>query len=336
MKMVGNLEGIGFYTLSDKRAEELSLSSPLYRCEMILTDRCNFKCPYCRGLRDDLKGDIDYNQATKTIKLWSKEGLKNIRFSGGEPTLYKKLNDLVKLCKDQGIERIAISTNGSASLNLYNSLVENGVNDFSISLDACCSSTGDIMTGVKNKWNKVIENIKELSKKTYVTVGMVFTEQNINKCIESILFARSLGVSDVRVIPSAQYNKALNKLSYLPDILNKYPILKYRVNNVKNNRHVRGILKEDTNKCYIVLDDMAASQDKHFPCIIYLREKGNPIGKIGPNMRRERYEWFKNHNTKKDIICKENCLECLCHHNNTVEKFIDARNNIQEKPLWIF
>jgi len=176
------------------------------------------------------------------------------------------------------------------------------------------------MAGVKGSWNKVIKNIEELSKMTYVTAGMVFTEQNIERCIESVMFAKSLGVSDVRVIPSAQYNMALAKLSKLPDeILNQYPILKYRINNVKNDRHVRGIVDEDCDKCYIVLDDMAVAQDKHFPCIIYMREKGNPIGTVGPNMRAERYEWFKKHNSKQDEICRVNCLECLCHHNNTVE-----------------
>lgn len=39
------LENIGFYTLSDYRASQCSVSSPLWRCELILTDRCNYHCP---------------------------------------------------------------------------------------------------------------------------------------------------------------------------------------------------------------------------------------------------------------------------------------------------
>ena len=41
------LEDIGFYTLSDARAAGASASSPLWRCEMILTDLCNLRCRYC-------------------------------------------------------------------------------------------------------------------------------------------------------------------------------------------------------------------------------------------------------------------------------------------------
>jgi len=43
-----DLKEIGFYTLSDDRAKQASETSPLQRCELILTARCNFRCPYCR------------------------------------------------------------------------------------------------------------------------------------------------------------------------------------------------------------------------------------------------------------------------------------------------
>ena len=73
-----NLEQIGFYTLKDSRAINSSPTSDLQRCELILTDACNFKCPYCRGLRDDIKGTMPFEKAIKTIKLWTDFNLKNI------------------------------------------------------------------------------------------------------------------------------------------------------------------------------------------------------------------------------------------------------------------
>jgi len=45
------------------------------------------------------------------------------------------------------------------------------------------------MSGGTNKWERVIENIKWLSQKSYVTLGMVFTEENVASCIEDVLFA---------------------------------------------------------------------------------------------------------------------------------------------------
>jgi len=319
---MSKLEDIGFYTLSDQRAFNCSTKTPLWRCELILTDKCNFRCPYCRGLRDDIKGTIPFEKASQILSYWTKEKLKNVRFSGGEPTLYKGLPELVKQCKDGGVERIAISTNGSASMELYRQLVEAGANDFSISLDGGCCSIGDKMAGgIPGAWDKVVGTIRELSKITYVTVGMVFTESNIDDCKESVLFADSLGVSDVRVIPAAQYDQALSKLAELPgEVLDRLPILKYRIKNINAVRHVRGLRETDCDKCWLVLDDMAIAGDYHFPCIIYLREGGDPIGKVGPNMREERYEWLKRHNSQKDPICKKMCLDvCIDYCNKAAQ-----------------
>ena len=121
------LEDIGFYTLTDNRAKHTSVHSDLQRCELILTDVCNFKCPYCRGIRDDYKGALTLDQAKRIVELWTDNRLKNIRFSGGEPTMWDPLADLVAYTKSRGVERIALSTNGSADLVYYIKLHELGV-----------------------------------------------------------------------------------------------------------------------------------------------------------------------------------------------------------------
>ena len=207
--MINDLTQIGFYTLSDARCKNASVDSDMQRAELILTGRCNFKCPYCRRIGGP---DMPFNEAENVVKLWGAQHLKNIRFSGGEPTLYPRLAELVSLAKELGCEHIAVSSNGSAKREVYDKLIVAGVNDFSISLDACCASDGDIMSGTRGQFNKVAENIKYLSTQTYVTVGVVLTDQNqdqINKIIE---FADSLGVSDIRVIPAAQNGNRLHEV----------------------------------------------------------------------------------------------------------------------------
>ena len=304
------LEEIGFYTLSDKRAQESTSETSLKRCEIILTDACNFQCRYCRGLREDLKGTMQHDAVLETLRLWVQDGLENVRFSGGEPTLVPNLPKYVRFCKENGVQHIAVSTNGSADKKLYDVLLDAGVNDFSVSLDGGCCAVGDEMSGVDGSWNVVKDNIWYLAQRTYVTVGMVFTEDNVENAVEAVLFADSLGVSDIRVIPSAQYNRALKALEKLPErILDKYPILRYRISNLKNGIPIRGISKESQDKCRLVLDDMAVASGKHFPCIIYMREGGNPIGKVGPHMREERESWMIDHDPAQDPICKEMCLD---------------------------
>jgi len=317
------LENIGFYTLTDERAKITSLQSDMWRCELILTHKCNFKCPYCRGLRKDCIGEIPLKKAKRIIDYWAQDNLHNIRFSGGEPTLYPHLTRIVRYAKKQGIKRIAISTNGSANLDYYYKLIDCGVNDISISLDSCCSAIGKKMLGgIDGMWEKVVDNIKWLSQLTYVTVGMVFTLDNIGQTAKNIEFAHNLGVADIRIISSAQYNKAITELDkFNGDILNSHPILKYRIFNYKKGRNIRGISSTDNRHCPLVLDDSAVAGRWHFPCIIYMREHGKPIGQINKNMRKERYEWFLNHDTYEDPICRNNCLDVCIDYNNKYMEF---------------
>ncbi|MFT3890595.1 MAG: radical SAM protein [Anaerolineales bacterium] len=127
------LDDIGFYTLTDERAMHASQTSPMWRGEIIVTGRCNFNCIYCRKLSHK---DIDQNLALEVIELWLKDGLKNIRFSGGEPTLYRPLPLLVRKCREGRVERIGLSSNGSAPFHVYEQLLQEGVNDIAISLDS--------------------------------------------------------------------------------------------------------------------------------------------------------------------------------------------------------
>jgi len=324
--MVGGmvkLDNIGFYTLTDKRARNTSGNSPLMRCELLLTDKCNLHCPYCRGMRKDLKGELSLSYAQKVLGLWIEDGLQNVRFSGGEPTLYPYLEFLIKQCRNYDVKRIAISTNGTQSLDYYKRLVDWGVNDFSISLDGGCCAMNMKMNGGANSFKKVSRNIQYLSWYNYVTVGTVFNELNVSTAMETIKYIDSLNPSDIRIISSAQYNQALNNLLDMPeDILNRHPILKYRINNFRRGRNVRGIRKQDTHKCYLVKDDVAVAGKYHFPCIIYLREGGKPIGTMGKNFRKERIKWFETHDTHKDSICKKNCLDVCVNYNNRVEHFL--------------
>ena len=321
---MNNLERIGFYTLTDTRAAHSSCTSQMKRCEMIITEYCNFKCPYCRGLSPEIYGNrrvkqLSLEEIKRNIDYWCEgEPLENIRFSGGEPTLHRNIVEIVEYAKSKGIKRIAISSNGSNKKELYKKLVEAGCNDFSISLDACCSTTGDKMAGgVYGAWEIVVENIKFISQLTYVTVGVVLTPDNIVETAKIIQFAHNLGVSDIRIITSAQWNEKIADLGAVEsDILTSHPILNYRVTNFKNGKHIRGIGEDDYHRCGLVLDDSVIAGNYHFPCVIYMREKGNPIGLIGENMRKEREAWFLTHNTFEDKICRSNCLDVCVDYNN--------------------
>jgi MoaA/NifB/PqqE/SkfB family radical SAM enzyme len=319
------LEEIGFYTLTDERAMHASETSPIWRGEIIVTGRCNFDCIYCRRLPPK---DMDDNLALVMIEQWLKDGLKNIRFSGGEPTLYKHLPLLVRKCRQGGVERIGISSNGSAPFHVYEQLIQEGVNDIAISLDACGSSLADNIARVNHQWEKVTGNIRKLSKMTYVTTSIVFSNENVGQANEIISFANNLGIADIRFVTASHDEQLILKLQDTPaEILDKYPILKYRVNNLKAGRQIRGLQSTDTHKCYLVLDDSVVSGKWHYPCGVYLREGGLPIGEINPCIRQQRKDWLIAKDTHTDEICRQFCSDMYVDYNNKVEEFIQMRRD---------
>lgn len=311
------LEDIGFYSLCNARTENLSAISPMWRCEMILTERCNFKCPYCRGLRDDCLGDMPMERAYYVLEQWCDQGLRNVRFSGGEPMLYKGLGELVEFCAWNSVQRIAVSTNGSFPLPKYEELIVRGVNDFSISFDACCAAECGRMSGGAKAFDSITSNISALAEQTYVTVGVVLTDDNLGHLRGIVQLAHDLGVADIRIIPAAQEGNMIEGVESIPQgVLDAHPILRYRVKNILDGKPVRSVGAWDSGWCYIPIDDSVVCGNYHFPCVIYMREMGEPIGEIGPNMRAERLEWSRGHDPYLDPICRKNCLDVCVDHNN--------------------
>ena len=161
----------------------------------------------------------------------------------------------------------------------------------------------------------MVDSIQQLAKRCYTTVGVVLTEANEGKVNDIVQFAASLGVQDICVIPAAQDGDHLTNFQVDPDVLARLPILAFRIGNLQRGLPVRGIGPDDPHTCALVLDDMAVCEGKHYPCIIYLREGGEPIGEVGPNMRLERAAWVAKHDSYKDPICSANCLDVCVRYN---------------------
>jgi molybdenum cofactor biosynthesis enzyme MoaA len=251
-----------------------------------------------------------------TLLGWTRTGLRNVRFSGGEPTLHPMLGELVRVARGFGVQRIAISTNGSASRDTYDALLRDGVNDVSVSLDACCSETAERMAGRLRVFDAVTETIRWLSSRCYVTVGVVVNEHNAAELPRTIELADSLGVADIRIIPAAQDGERMVMPTVRDEVLDRHPILRYRIRELASGGTVRGLSESDCGTCHLLRDDCLVAGRWHFPCVIHFREGGDPIGEVGPAMRRDRIRWLESRDSRRDPICRANCLDVCREYNN--------------------
>ena len=119
-----------------RRLQDLRLS---------VTDRCNFRCPYCmpadryhehyRFLKSTER--LDFAEMTRLARLFVQLGVTKLRISGGEPLLRPGLSDLVgDLSTLPGVEDLALTTNGVLLAQHAVALQAAGLKRVTVSLDS--------------------------------------------------------------------------------------------------------------------------------------------------------------------------------------------------------
>lgn len=108
-----------------------------------LTDRCNFRCPYClpespRFMPRDALLSVD--ERLELIRVFVAEfGIRELRLTGGEPLLAKDLIETVcglAALRPLGLQRLSLTTNGFLLALQAARLVDAGIDDINVSLDA--------------------------------------------------------------------------------------------------------------------------------------------------------------------------------------------------------
>ncbi|MBP6773386.1 MAG: GTP 3',8-cyclase MoaA [Gemmatimonadaceae bacterium] len=106
-----------------------------------VTDRCNFRCRYCmplEGLPWLPKAEIlRYEEIAEIVRQLAPLGLRRIRLTGGEPTIRPHLSRLIRMLRDiDGVEDIALSTNGVKLPELASEFRDAGLDRVNISADS--------------------------------------------------------------------------------------------------------------------------------------------------------------------------------------------------------
>lgn len=105
-----------------------------------VTDRCNLRCQYCmpeEGIEKLSHQDLLSLEELKTmVEELAKLGIKKVRITGGEPLVRNGISALIRDIKSvEGIQEIAMTTNGILLKPMLKSLKEAGLDRVNISLD---------------------------------------------------------------------------------------------------------------------------------------------------------------------------------------------------------
>src|SRR5579875_1923017 len=153
-------EATAFPRLTDKFGRAIT------DLRLSITDRCNYKCVYCRtGQSGALYEELPIDDYLRIARVFVSLGIEKIRLTGGEPLLRKGLVPMVRALSelrtlDGGSLDIAVTTNGHLLEDLAEPLRQAGLSRITVSMDAVDPEKFARITRVPGSYPRVLAGIR--------------------------------------------------------------------------------------------------------------------------------------------------------------------------------
>ena len=139
---------------------------PIIDLRLSITDRCNYKCVYCRtGNEGAIYGDLPMSDYFQIARLFVGLGIKKVRLTGGEPLLRKGVVELIReLAQLRDLDGepldLAMTTNGHLLADMAQPLKDAGLRRVTVSMDAVDPGRFARITRVSNGFENVLAGIR--------------------------------------------------------------------------------------------------------------------------------------------------------------------------------
>jgi len=119
-----------------------------------ITDRCNFRCVYCRSADPENYRDHDeilsWPELDRLARVFLGLGIRKIRITGGEPLVREGVEDYIARLHAQGVEDLSMTTNGHLLADRCERLIQAGLRRINISLDSLDPAKFEKITRTKS------------------------------------------------------------------------------------------------------------------------------------------------------------------------------------------
>jgi cyclic pyranopterin phosphate synthase len=119
-----------------------------------VTDRCNFRCVYCRSANPDnhmAAGELlEWDEYERVVRILVGMGIRKVRVTGGEPLVRPGVEDFIARLKQLGVSDLSMTTNGHLLADRCERLVAAGLDRINISLDSLDRAKFEQVTRTKS------------------------------------------------------------------------------------------------------------------------------------------------------------------------------------------
>ncbi len=142
------------------------LGRPLSDLRISVTDRCNFRCPFCMPAEIKYKflpkpEVLSFEEILRTARLFTELGVRKIRLTGGEPLLRSEIQTLISgLAGLEGVEDLALTTNAHLLADKAQTLRDAGLGRVTVSLHSLNPETFGRLNGLGIPLDRVLAGIR--------------------------------------------------------------------------------------------------------------------------------------------------------------------------------
>jgi cyclic pyranopterin phosphate synthase len=113
---------------------------PVTYLRLSVTDRCNLRCTYCmppQGIEFVPRAEIlSWEESARLVRICARLGVRKVRVTGGEPFVRRGLLPFLRTLRaSDGLETLAITTNGVGVAPQVTALAAIGVDAVNLSID---------------------------------------------------------------------------------------------------------------------------------------------------------------------------------------------------------
>lgn len=151
-----------------------------YRMDLALTYRCQNRCDHCYNEPRELK-ELTVEQWKAVIAKTWELGIPHIVFTGGEPTMFEGLGELVAKSEEFG-QVTGMVTNGRnlAKPGYLHELVVKGLDHVQITVLSSKEELHDRLVGGAGAWRETVEGLKvALQEQMYVSTNTTIMRSNL-------------------------------------------------------------------------------------------------------------------------------------------------------------
>jgi radical SAM protein with 4Fe4S-binding SPASM domain len=169
--------------------------------DLAITYRCNNDCEHCYNARSRRFPEMSIAHWKKVIdKVWDLR-IPHVVFTGGEPTLFSGLPELVAYAEEKGLIT-GLNTNGRrlSDLSFLNELLAAGLDHVQITLESHDPEIHDQMVAAEGAWDETVSGLRNVLKsRLYVMTNTTLLTNNSPFIEETLEFLAQLGVPTVGI-----------------------------------------------------------------------------------------------------------------------------------------